>query len=71
VEQEKIAITTLPELEIDILNYARDHGRVTMSDIVRKTSANRNTLKQHFRNLTRKKLLSQHGVKKGTWYCQA
>lgn len=68
VEQEKLALTTLPELAVAILNYARDHGRVTIGDMVRTTGANRNTLKEHFRSLVQKNLLTQHGTKKGTWY---
>jgi Fic family protein len=33
------------------VEFAREHGRVTMADAVKLTDANRNTLKQHFRNL--------------------
>ncbi|NTV51619.1 MAG: Fic family protein [Candidatus Firestonebacteria bacterium] len=68
VEQEKLVLAAMPELAVQILDYARDHGRVTMGDMVRKTGASRNTLKEHFRNLVKKKQLVQMGVGKGTWY---
>ena len=68
VEQEKIVLATLPELSVNILDYARDHGRVTMNDMAHKTGASRNTLKEHFRSLVEKKLIIQHGAGKATWY---
>ena len=68
VEQEKLVLAALPELAVKILDYARDHGRVTMSAMVHKSGASRNTLKEHFRNLVEKKLLIQHGAGKASWY---
>jgi len=68
VEREKIVIATLPELAIRILDYARDQGRVTMSDMARTTGASKNTLKEHFRNLVDKKLLVKNGGGRSTWY---
>ena len=68
VEREKLVMAALPELAVQILDYAREHGRVTMSGMVRSSGASRNTLKEHFRNLVEKQHLAQHGVGKGTWY---
>ena len=68
VEREKIVITDLPELAVDIVYFARVHGRVTMSDMIRKSGASRNTLKEHFRTLLEKRHISKHGAGKGTWY---
>ena len=68
VEEEKLVLAAQPELAIKILDYARDHGRVTMSDMVHISGASRNTLKVHFRNLVAKNLLIQHGAGKATWY---
>lgn len=68
VEREKITIETLPELAVKILDYVRDQGRVTMSDIARTTGASKNTLKEHFRRLVEKKLLIKHGGGRSTWY---
>jgi Fic family protein len=68
VERERAALAALPDLAIRILDYARDHGRVTMSNIILTTGASRNTLKEHFRNLVRSKLMVQQGGGRSTWY---
>ncbi len=68
VEREKIALAVLPELAVAILDYARDHGRVTMNHMILTTGASRNTLKQHFRTLVEKKLLVKSGGGRSTWY---
>ena len=68
MEREERVLATMPELAVKILDYARDHGRVTMREMVHKTGASRNTLKEHFRNLVAKRHLVQRGVGKGTWY---
>ncbi len=68
VEREKIVLATLPELSLQIVEFAREHGRVTMADAVRLTEANRNTLKQHFRNLVARGYLQQRGSGRGVWY---
>ena len=54
VEREKNALADLPELAVKILDYVRDHGRVTTRDMVRATGASPNTLKEHFRTWSRK-----------------
>ena len=58
----------IPELSVKILEYAREHGRVTIGDIVTLTGTSRNTLKQHFRQLLEKGHLVMHGRGRGTWY---
>lgn len=68
VEQEKIAISALPELAARIIEQARQHGRVTIGEMINITGASRNTLKLHFRRLVEQGLLSRHGVGKGSWY---
>jgi len=68
VEREKIVLAALPELSVRIVDHARQHGRVTIGDMVRITGASRNTLKEHFRRLVALGHLKQHGVRKGTWY---
>ena len=68
VEREKVALAALPDLAIRILDYTRDHGRVTMSNMILTTGASRNTLKEHFRSLVEKKLLVQQGGGRSTWY---
>jgi hypothetical protein len=39
-----------------------------MRDAINLTGASRNTLKQHFRDLTGRNHLAQHGKGRGVWY---
>jgi len=68
LEREKLAIAALPELAVQIVDHARQHGRVTMGEMIRITGASRNTLKEHFRGLVEKRRLMRHGTGKGSWY---
>ena len=68
VEREKIVLAALPELSLHIVEFAREHGRVTIGDAIRLTGASRNTLKQHFRNLVDRGHLNQQGSGRGVWY---
>jgi len=70
VEREKNALTALPELAVKILDYVRDHGRVTTRDMVREAGASPNTLKASFSSLVEKGLLVRHGGGRSTWYSQ-
>jgi len=67
-EREKLVLATLPELSLQIVEFAREHGRVTIGDAIKLTGSSRNTLKQHFRSLTELGHLSQHGSGRGVWY---
>jgi Fic family protein len=68
VEREKIVLAALPELSMRIIEHASEHGRVTISDIVKLTGTSRNTLKQHFRQLVAQRHLALHGSGRGAWY---
>lgn len=68
VERERIVLAALPELSLQIIEFAREHGRVTMGDAITLTGANRNTLKQHFRHLVERNHLTQQGSGRGVWY---
>lgn len=68
VEREKIVLAALPDLSVQIIEHAREHGRVTIGDIVTLTGTSRNTLKQHFRQLVEKGHLVLHGSGRGAWY---
>ena len=68
VERERRAMSELPELAVQILDYARQHGRVTNRDIARETGASPNTIKALFRSLTEKRMLVRHGGGRSTWY---
>lgn len=68
IEREKLVLATLPELSLQIIEFAREHGRVTMGDAIRLTGGSRNTLKQHFRALVARGHLDQQGGGRGVWY---
>lgn len=68
VEREKVALASLPELAVQILDYVRDQGRVTTRDMVREHGASPNTLKSTFGSLVEKGLLQRHGAGRSTWY---
>lgn len=68
VEREKIVLATLPDLSLQIVEFAREHGRVTIGDAIKLTGVSRNTLKQHFRNLVEHGHLNQQGGGRGVWY---
>jgi Fic family protein len=68
VERERLIMSTLPELAVSIIDHVRQHGRVTIGDMIRATGASRNTLKEHFRRLLEQGHLVRHGTGKGSWY---
>lgn len=68
VEREKIVLAAMPELSLQIVEFAREHGRVTIGEAIKLTGASRNTLKQHFRALVERGALNQHGGGRGVWY---
>jgi Fic family protein len=68
VERERLVLAKLPDLAVQILDHARDHGRITIGDAVSITAASRNMLKLHFKTLRERGLLVLHGQGRGAWY---
>jgi Fic family protein len=68
IERERSLSGDLSELSVQILELARERGRVTVAEAVKATGANRNTIKDHFKALADAKLLTRHGAGRGTWY---
>jgi Fic family protein len=68
VEREKLVLAVLPELSLKVVEFARDHGRITMANAIQLTGVSRNTLKQHLRALVEQGHLKQHGSGRGAWY---
>ena len=68
VEREKIVLASLSALSLQIVEFAREHGRITMAEAIKLTGSNRNTLKPHFRDLIERGHLEQHGSGRGVWY---
>jgi hypothetical protein len=53
-ERERIVLSDMPELSVPLVEYARQHGPVTIGEMVALTGTSRNTLKRHFRQLQEK-----------------
>ena len=68
VEREKLVMASLPDLALQIVDHARQHGRVTIGEMIRLSGVSRNTLKEHFRKLVAQGHLTRHGSGKGSWY---
>lgn len=68
IEREKLLLGQLPELSLKILKLTKSRGRMTISEIVTLTEANRNTIKKQLDNLVKNKHLIKHGLGKGVWY---
>jgi Fic family protein len=67
MERERLVLAPMPALSLQILEFTREHGRVSMGDAIRLTGASRNTLKQHLRALLGQHL-RKHGSGRGVWY---
>jgi Fic family protein len=68
VELEKIVLSALPELSLQIFELVRARGRITTQIAVTLTGANRSTVKQHIQKLVDAGHLVQHGAGRGAWY---
>lgn len=68
IERERLILGELPELSAQILELCQERGRVTVAEAVEATGANRNTIKDHLKALTRGGLIEPHGAGRGTWY---
>jgi Fic family protein len=68
VERERIVLAQLPELSARILDFAREHGRVSAGEMVKWLGASRNTLKAQFSQLVERGYLVRHGGGRTTWY---
>jgi Fic family protein len=61
-------MVALSPLDEELLQLARQHGRLTLSNAVTLTKANRNTLKLHFRQLVKAGRLELRGNGRSSWY---
>jgi Fic family protein len=68
IERERRVLAALPALALQVVEFAREHGRITMGEAIRLTGGNRNTLKQHFRTLVEQGHLVRRGGGRGAWY---
>lgn len=68
IERERVMTAALPELSVLILELVREHGRITISEVVKVGGVNRNTVKDHLRALVEQGHLELHGERRGAWY---
>jgi Fic family protein len=68
IERERLIFGDLPELSVQILELCRERGRITVAEAVKATGANRNTIKDHLKTLTKAGHIEHHGAGRGTWY---
>jgi Fic family protein len=67
LEKEK-ALVSFPKLSENIIILLKDHGKLSLSEIVQLTGANRNTVKAHLFKLVDKNQIQKIGIGKGTVY---
>ena len=67
LEKEKLFIT-LSKLSRQIIDFVKDHGELSISEVESITKANRNTLKKKLAELVKDKYLLTQGQGKGTRY---
>ena len=65
--QEKLD-SNIPALSLDVLKLLQENQRLTISEIVKKTGANQNTLKVRLRELVNEQRIKRHGKARATWY---
>ncbi len=67
IEREHI-LAALHPLDAELLELARQHGRLTLAAAQEITGANRNTLKAHLKRLVASRRLRLLGRGRGAWY---
>jgi len=68
IDREKLLLGQLPELSLKILELAKSRGRITISEVLTLTGANRNTVKKHLESIVEAKHLQKFGSGRGVWY---
>lgn len=69
VEREKAMVDTeLPLLSVNIIELLKQHGHLTIAQLVALTGANQNTLKVRLRELVNAGRIQRHGKARATWY---
>ena len=71
IKRERLILGDLPKLSVQILEIARELGRVTVNEAEKATGVSRNTIKDHIKALTKNGQLERHGAGRGTWYSLA
>lgn len=67
LEREEI-ISAAPKLSEQIIKLLTEHGKLSISELVKLTEANRNTIKKRLRELLKASQIVSHGRGRGTFY---
>jgi Fic family protein len=67
LEKERILVS-LPKLSEQIVVALKEHGKLSLSEIVKLIGANRNTVKSHLLRLVAENQIQKEGIGKGTVY---
>ncbi len=66
--REKLLMSQLSPLSVEIVDLVKTHGQLRIAQIVELTGANRNTVKKHLGALVTSNHIARKGVGKGTVY---
>jgi len=71
--QEKVAREQTLNLHVSdyaatVLGLIQEHGKLSLSDLVRLTGFNKHTTKKHVQELVKKQQVIMHGKARATWY---
>jgi predicted ArsR family transcriptional regulator len=61
-------MAAVPTLDLQLLELARTHGRLTVAMAVKALGKNRNTVKLHLAQLAAQGRLRRQGRGRGAWY---
>jgi Fic family protein len=68
ISKEHILLTQMSEISQNIIELLRLRGRITIGELEKLTSANRNTIGKNLETLVKNKQIQQNGKGRGTWY---
>ena len=68
VAREQVWGTALPALSVQILELAREHGRISTAQIEALNGEPRSTIKARLNALVQAGLMARHGQGRATWY---
>ncbi len=68
ISKEHILLSQMNEISQNIIELLRLRGRITIGELEKLTSINRNTIGKNLENLVKNKQIQQNGKGRGTWY---
>jgi Fic family protein len=68
ISKEHILLTQMSEISQNIIELLRLRGRITIGELEKLTSVNRNTIGKNLETLVKNKQIQQNGKGRGTWY---